>query len=60
MPVVIEPAEESKQSKPSKDQRAKIFKQHMEIMKLREELQNALTERQQLEEEIKARREEVY
>lgn len=32
----------------------------MEIMKLREELQSALTERQQLEEEIKARREEVY
>jgi hypothetical protein len=26
MPVVIEPVEESKQSKPTKDQRAKIFK----------------------------------
>jgi|LakMenEpi03Aug12_release.lakeMendotaPanAssembly.Ray.scaffolds.fasta_scaffold726309_1 hypothetical protein len=30
-----------------------MFKQHMEILKLREELQNAATEKQQLEDEIK-------
>ena len=46
MPVVIESGEESKQAKPNKEQRAKIFKQHMEIMKLREELQGAITEKQ--------------
>jgi hypothetical protein len=46
MPVVIESGEESKQTKPDKEQRAKIFKQHMEIMKLREELHGAITEKQ--------------
>jgi hypothetical protein len=46
MPVVIESGEESKQAKPNKEQRAKIFKQHMEIMKLREELHGAITEKQ--------------
>jgi septal ring factor EnvC (AmiA/AmiB activator) len=47
-------------AKLSKEDRAKIFKQHMEIMKLREELINAAKEKQSLEEEIKARNQEVY
>ena len=46
MPVIIESGEESKQAKPNKEQRAKIFKQHMEIMKLREELQNTISDKQ--------------
>ena len=37
-----------------------MFKQHMEILKLREEIQNAAAEKQQLEDEIKSRNQEVY
>lgn len=58
MPVNVEekpPSEEPKSNKLNKEQRAKMFKQHMEILKLREELQNAATEKQQLEDEIKSR-----
>ena len=43
-----------------KDRAAKIYKQHMEIVKLKHELEGALDEKKTIEEEIKVRNEEVY
>lgn len=43
-----------------KEFRAKIFKQHMEIGKLKEELECAEADKKELEEEIKQRNEEIY
>ena len=47
MPVNFDekPAECPKSNKLNKEQRAKMFKQHMEILKLREELQNAAVDK---------------
>ena len=43
-----------------KDRAAKIYKQHMEIVKLRHELEGAMEEKKTVEQEIKSRNEEVY
>ena len=43
-----------------KDRAAKIYKQHMEIVKLRHELEAAVEEKNTVELEIKSRSEEVY
>ena len=43
-----------------KDRAAKIYKQHMEIVKLKDELKHAIEEKQSIEEEIKARNDEFY
>lgn len=43
-----------------KERAAKIYKQHMEIVKLRHELTSAIEEKQALEQEIKSRNQEVY
>lgn len=52
--------EEVKAEKPSKEDRSKIFKQHMEIVKLKEELQNITLEKSTLEDEIKTKNQELY
>lgn len=38
----------------------KVFKQHIEIVKLKEELENAKKEKEELEEEISTRNKEIY
>ena len=43
-----------------KDRAAKIYKQHMEIVKLKHELEMAMEDKKTVEEEIKVRNEEVY
>ena len=57
--VKIEVAD-AKSKQQLKDRAAKIYKQHVEIVKLRHELTAAAEEKKQLEEEIKTRSEEVY
>ena len=54
------PASDPKKAQLLKDRAAKIFKQHMEIVKLREELAKASEEKKQIEEELKSRTDEVY
>ena len=53
-------AADGKTKQQLKDRAAKIYKQHVEIVKLRHELTAAAEEKKQLEDEIKARSAEVY
>jgi len=43
-----------------KDRAAKVYKQHVEIVNLRHELEKAVEEKKSLEDEIRSRSEEVY
>ena len=43
-----------------KERAAKIYKQHLEIVKLKQELKNASEEKAAVEDEIKNRNEEIY
>ena len=53
-------ADSAKQKQALKDRQAKIFKQHVEIVSLKNDLKTAVEEKAQLEQEIKSRSEEVY
>jgi precorrin-2 methylase len=47
-------------SKSSKELSMKIVKQHMEIQRLKEELEQAVQDKLELENEVKSRNEEIY
>ena len=56
-----EDSKDKKKKQPaSKAHAAKIFKQHLEICKLKTELTNAIKEKEDLETEVKERSEEMY
>ena len=54
------PSSDPKKAQLLKERAAKIFKQHVEIMKYREELKLAMEDKEQIEAELKARSDEVY
>lgn len=59
-PASSEPVPNPKEKAKNKELQMKLFKQHMEIVKLKEDLEFAETNKKELEDELKQRNEENY